>query len=99
DRRLDDVLPDRAGVLGHGAALDHGRGAVRPGRCRRARLVLLVLHGVTMRILLRGAAVVAMGGIEEVRHGVDLMIEDRTITAMGPALGSAPPPDRVIDAR
>lgn len=52
-----------------------------------------------MRILVRGAAVVPMGGIEEVRHGVDLIIEDGAITAMGPALGSTPAPDRVVDAR
>ena len=52
-----------------------------------------------MRILVRGAAVVPMGGIEEVRHGVDLMIEDGAIIAMGPGLASTPTPGRVVDGR
>lgn len=52
-----------------------------------------------MRILVRGAAVVPMGGVDDVRQGVDLMIDDGAITAMGPALASTPAPDRVVDAR
>jgi cytosine/adenosine deaminase-related metal-dependent hydrolase len=51
-----------------------------------------------MRILIRGGAVLTVGGMEEVRDGVDLLVEDGRIAAMGPAL-APPPPDRVIDAR
>ena len=43
-----------------------------------------------MRILVRGAAVVPMGGVDEVRQDVDLMIDDGAITAMGAALASTP---------
>jgi len=36
---------------------------------------------------------------EDVREGVDLLIADGRIAAMGPALAPARPPDRVIEAR
>lgn len=52
-----------------------------------------------MRILIRGSAVLTMGGVEEVRDGLDMLVEDGVIAAMGPALAPAPPPDRVIDGR
>lgn len=51
-----------------------------------------------MRILIRGAAVLPLGGVEEVREGVDLLLEEGRIAAMGPGLGPAPV-DRVIEAR
>lgn len=50
------------------------------------------------RLLIRGGAVLPLGGVEEVREGIDLLVEDGRIAAMGPGLAPPPPPDRVIDA-
>jgi cytosine/adenosine deaminase-related metal-dependent hydrolase len=52
-----------------------------------------------MRILIRGGAVLPLGGVEEVREATDLLVEDGRIAALGPALRPAAPPDRVIEAR
>ena len=52
-----------------------------------------------MSLLIRGAAVLPLDGGDDVRHGVDLLVEDGRIAAMGPALAPAVPPDRVIDGR
>jgi hypothetical protein len=43
----------------------------------------------TGAILIRGAAVLPLGGVEEVREGIDLLIEDGRVAAMGPALAPA----------
>lgn len=51
-----------------------------------------------MRILIRGGAVLPLGGVEEVCEGIDLLVEDGRIAALGPGLSPSPPPDRVIDA-
>jgi len=53
----------------------------------------------TDTILVRGGAVLPLGGVEEVREGVDLLIEDGRVAAMGPALVPARPPDRIVEAR
>jgi guanine deaminase len=50
------------------------------------------------RILIRNAAVLPLGGVEEVRSGLDIRIEDGRIAAVGPALPAGPPPVRIIDA-
>ncbi len=39
----------------------------------------------TDTILISGAAVLPLGGVEEVREGVDLLIEEGRVAAMGPA--------------
>jgi len=51
------------------------------------------------RTLIRGATVLALDGGDDVREGVDLLVEDGRIAAMGPAVAPAVPPDRVIDGR
>jgi cytosine/adenosine deaminase-related metal-dependent hydrolase len=51
------------------------------------------------RLLIRGAAVLPLGGVEEVRDGVDILVEGGRITAMGRDLAPAAPPDRVITGR
>ena len=53
----------------------------------------------TGAILIRGALVLPLGGVEEVRDGIDLLIEDGRIAAMGPVLAPARAPDRVVDGR
>ncbi len=40
-----------------------------------------------------------LGGVEAVREGINLLIEDGRVAAMGPALAPARPPDRVVKAR
>jgi cytosine/adenosine deaminase-related metal-dependent hydrolase len=42
--------------------------------------------------------VLPLGGVEEVRPGVDLLVEEGRIAAMGPGLVPAARPDRVIEA-
>lgn len=51
-----------------------------------------------MRILIRGGVVLPLGGAEEVREGIDLLVEEGRIAAMGAGLAPTPPPDRVVEA-
>jgi len=45
----------------------------------------------TDTILIRGCSVLPLGGSEEVREGIDLLIEGGRVAAMGPALAPARP--------
>lgn len=51
-----------------------------------------------MRILIRGGVVLPLGGADQVEEGIDLLVEDGRITAMGAGLVPTPGPDRVIEA-
>lgn len=52
-----------------------------------------------MRILIRGATVLAPGDAEPVRDDVDLLIEDGRVTRLGQHVAQAPPPDRVVEGK
>jgi hypothetical protein len=52
----------------------------------------------TDTIPIRGCSVLPLRGAEEVREGIDLLIEGGRVAAMGPALAPARP-DRVVEAR
>ncbi|MGH7264114.1 MAG: amidohydrolase family protein, partial [Candidatus Rokuibacteriota bacterium] len=50
------------------------------------------------RLLIRNGAVLALGGVEEIRPGTDVLVEDGRIAAVGSGLVPGPLPVRVIDA-
>jgi 5-methylthioadenosine/S-adenosylhomocysteine deaminase len=52
-----------------------------------------------MRVLIRGAALLALDDPEPVREGIDLLVEDGRIADVGPRVGAASTPDRVVEAR
>jgi len=53
----------------------------------------------TGTLLIRGCSVLPLGGVEEVREGIDLLIEEGRVAAMGPGLIPARHPDRVVEGR